>query len=203
MVKGNVEKIKNLALDLLNYAKEREPDFKLVNPNQLLEDLFQLMLERSRECNIRMVLDLKEGLPEILLDPEAIHCCLLNLISNAFDACTDVEHTGNRKEIILRTSRAEGGAIEYQIIDSGCGLDENAKEKVFKAFFSTKGTLGTGLGLMITQKVVHKHGGEILVESEKGKGAKFTIRLPARGFQKSAESPVEVPAPQHMKICTY
>lgn len=186
MVKGNVEKIKNLALDLLNFAKEREPDYKLVNPNRLLTDLYQLMLERSRECNIQMVLDLDEGLPEILLDPEAIHCCLLNLISNAFDACTDVEHTG-KKEVILRTSGAEDGWIEYRVIDSGCGLDKDVKEKVFKSFFSTKGTRGTGLGLMITRKAVHEHGGEILVDSEKGKGAAFTIRLPAKGSTKPIE----------------
>ncbi|MFZ2448038.1 MAG: response regulator [Syntrophobacteraceae bacterium] len=180
MVKGNVEKIKNLALDLLNYAKEREPDYKPVDPNQVARDIHHLMLQRSCECNIKFALELDENAPEILLDPEAIHCCLLNLTGNAFDACMDVEHTGGPKEVVIRTACTQGGGIEYQVIDSGCGLDGETKDKIFRSFFSTKGTRGTGLGLMITQKIVREHGGEIRVESEKGRGAKFTIRLPAR-----------------------
>lgn len=180
MIKGNVEKIKNLALDLLNYSKEREPEFQSINPNKPARDLYGLMVQRSRECRINLVLDLEERMPEALLDPEAIHCCLLNLVSNAFDACTDVEHTGNKKEVVIRTAIADHGRIEYQVVDSGIGLDEEIREKIFRSFFSTKGTRGTGLGLMITQKVVREHGGEISVESERGKGSKFTIRLPVR-----------------------
>jgi len=180
MVKGNVEKIKNLALDLLGYAKEREPNYDWVNPNKIVTDLHKLMLQRSRECQISLRLDIDESLPEILLDQDAIHCCLLNLISNAFDACVDVEHTGGRKEVVIRTARVEGGGIEYQVIDSGCGMDIDTRDKIFRSFFSTKGTRGTGLGLMITQKIVREHGGEISFESEKGKGAKFIIRLPAK-----------------------
>ncbi|MEM5788774.1 MAG: response regulator, partial [Syntrophobacteraceae bacterium] len=83
MVKGNVQKIKNLALDLLSFAKEREPEYQPVDPNSIAADVYNLMLERSRECGINMVLDTDEGLPEILLDPDAIHCCLMNLVCNA------------------------------------------------------------------------------------------------------------------------
>jgi len=188
MIKGNVEKIKNLALDLLNYAKEREPELQLVDPNQPVRDLYALMRQRSCECMIRFVLDLDEKIPEILIDPEAIHCCLLNLVSNAFDACTDVEHSGERKEVVIRTAMAGPGEIEYQVIDTGIGLDEEIRDRVFRSFFSTKGTRGTGLGLMIAQKVVHEHGGEISVESEKGKGSKFTVRLPARQAARSGKT---------------
>ena len=177
MVKGNVEKIKNLALDLLNYAKHREPDYKRVNPNQIAKDLYRLMLAQSCECGINLVLDLDETLPEILLDPEGIHCCLLNLVSNAFDACMDVEHGGGPKEVVIRTARGQEGGVEYGVIDSGCGMDEDVKDKLFRSFFSTKGTRGTGLGLMITQKIVREHGGDIKVESEKGGGTRFAIKL--------------------------
>jgi signal transduction histidine kinase len=188
MVKGNVEKIKNLALDLLSYAKEREPNFDWVNPNKIATDLHGLMLQRSRECQIELILDLDESLPEILQEPDAIHCCLLNLIGNAFDACMDVEQAGRRKEVVIRTARAEGGGIEYQVIDSGCGMDKDIRDKIFRSFFSTKGTRGTGLGLMITHKIVREHGGEISFESEKGEGAKFIIRLPAGNSRPSPEA---------------
>ena len=178
MVKGNVEKIKNLALDLLNYAKQREPDYKRIDPNQIARDLYRLMLAQSREWGINLILDLDETLPEILLDPEGIHCCLLNLVGNALDACMNVEHGCGLKEVVIRTEKAEEGGVEYEVIDSGCGMDEDVKDKIFRSFFSTKGTRGTGLGLMITQKMVREHGGDIRVESEKGKGTRFTIRLP-------------------------
>jgi len=56
-------------------------------------------------------------------------------------------------------------------------MDEDVKDKLFRSFFSTKGTRGTGLGLMITQKIVLEHGGDIKVESEKGSGTRFAIRL--------------------------
>ncbi|MCE5336096.1 MAG: response regulator [Desulfobacteraceae bacterium] len=179
MVKGNVEKIKNLALDLLNYSKEREPEYRRINPNRVASDLHLLMQERARECGINLTVRLDERIKEISLDPDAIHCCLLNLLGNAFDACLDVENSGNPKEVVLSTALIEGGGVEYRVIDSGCGLSEEIKEKIFKAFFSTKGTRGTGLGLMIVQKIVLEHGGEVSVFSEKGKGATFAVRLPA------------------------
>ena len=154
-------------------------------------------------------------MPEILLDPEGIHCCLLNLVGNAFDACMDVERLGGPKEVIIRTEEDEGGGVEYEVIDTGCGMDEDVKDKIFRSFFSTKGTRGTGLGLMITQKVVREHGGDIKVESEKGKGTGFAIRLPAhpgteqgitrypftqapasRADGRAVETPVEAPEPR-------
>jgi signal transduction histidine kinase len=177
MVKGNVEKIKHLSLDLLNYAKQREPDFKLVDPNQIARDLYRLMLAQAREWGINLVLDLDESLPQTLLDPEGIHCCLLNLVSNAFDACMDVEHVCGPKDVVIRTRRLEEGGVEYGVIDCGCGMDEDVKDKIFRSFFSTKGTRGTGLGLMITQKIVREHRGDIKVESEKGRGTRFVIKL--------------------------
>ncbi len=90
----------------------------------------------------------------------------------------DVEHACGAKEVVIRTAKAEEGGVEYVVIDSGCGMDEDIKEKIFRSFFSTKGTRGTGLGLKITQKMVREHGGDIKVTSEKGKGTRFTIRLP-------------------------
>jgi signal transduction histidine kinase len=180
MIKGNVDKIKNLAMDLLNYAKEREPDYKLVDPNELLRAVYELMLPRALECGIKLKLEPAKDLSEVLLDPEGIHTCLLNLLTNALDACTDVECVNEVKEIVLRSLRREGWAVEYQVEDNGCGMDEETKVKLFRTFFSTKGTRGTGLGLMITRKVVHEHEGTIELESEKGRGTRFIVRLPEK-----------------------
>lgn len=178
MLKGNVDKIKNLCLDLLNYAKEREPDYRLCDPNDPLRDVYRLMVSRAEECNVKLTMDLAEDLDRVLLDPEGIHCCLLNLVTNALDACMEIGCANKQGEVVLRSSKADGWGVEYQVIDNGCGLDQEKKDKIFRTFFSTKGTKGTGLGLMITKKIINEHGGVIVLESEVQKGTKFTIRLP-------------------------
>lgn len=178
MIRGNVDKIKNLSLDLLNYAKERTPDYEMCDPNEPLREVFQLMLPRAEECHVELKMELCEELPRVMLDPEGIHCCLLNLVTNALEACLGPECTKKEKKVILRSSKADGWGVEYQVTDNGGGMDEATRDKIFKGFYSTKGSKGTGLGLMITQKIINEHGGVITVESEKGKGSTFTIRLP-------------------------
>jgi signal transduction histidine kinase len=178
MLKGNVDKIKNLSMDLLSYAKERTPDYQRCNPNQPLRDVLQLMSGRAEECGILLRAELDENLDDILMDPEGIHCCLLNLVSNALDACLCGDSCGRAAEVVLRSGRKDFWGVEYQVADNGCGLDRETKEKIFRAFFSTKGSKGTGLGLMITKKIITEHGGEIGLESEEGEGTVFTVRLP-------------------------
>jgi signal transduction histidine kinase len=70
--------------------------------------------------------------------------------------------------------------VEYQVIDNGCGMDPETQKKIFQRFFSTKGSRGTGLGLMITKKIVDEHGGVIKCQSKTGKGTKFILRLPEK-----------------------
>jgi signal transduction histidine kinase len=178
MLKGNVGKITNLALDLLNYAKERKPEYRRCDPNQPLREVYHLMLSRAEDCGVSLRAETDESLGDILMDPEAIHCCLLNLVSNAVDACLCGGSCGQPGEVVLSSRRVNSWGVEYLVADNGCGLDDETREKVFRAFFSTKGTKGTGLGLMITKKIVSEHGGEIEVSSSKGEGTVFTVRLP-------------------------
>jgi signal transduction histidine kinase len=76
--------------------------------------------------------------------------------------------------------------IRFQVADNGIGMDNKTKEKLFASPFSTKGERGTGLGLLVTEKIVKESGGVINVTSELGKGTSFTIRLPYREAQKKA-----------------
>jgi len=180
MLKGNVDKIKNLALDLLNYAKEREPSYEVCDPNEPAREVHQLFSRKAADGEVELVLDLEEGLGTALLDPEGIHCCLSNLVTNALDACQDIESLNRPRRVVIRTTRAAGWAVEYRVTDNGCGMDNERKGRIFSNFFSTKGTRGTGLGLMITKKIVTEHGGVVEVESEKGVGTTFVIRLPEK-----------------------
>jgi len=178
MVKGNVDKIKNLSLDLLDYAKGTDIDYQLGDPNTPAQEVGDLMKARAEECGIDLRLELAQDLEPILFDPEAIHRCLMNLVTNAIDACQNGSVDQARKHIVLRTLKVPGWGVEYQVSDSGCGMDEDVLSKIFRSFFSTKGTRGTGIGLMLTQKIINAHNGVIQVESNKGVGSTFTMRLP-------------------------
>ncbi len=184
MVKGNVDKVKNLAMDLLSYSKTRDPDYDFCDPNIPAREVYHLMLLRAKEHDVDLKLDLTDKIPNAYLDPEGIYTCLLNLVTNAVDACAlNARRRKPRGEVLIRSQKTDGWAVEYQVVDNGCGLDEEQKEKVFHSFFSTKGSKGTGLGLMITEKIVREHGGVIHLRSAPGEGARFTIRLPEKEIQ--------------------
>jgi signal transduction histidine kinase len=180
MLKGNVGRLKSMALDLLNYAKDREPDYHLCDPNRPAREVIDLMFPRARENDVSLEIESDESLHQVWLDPEGIHRCLLNLVTNAIDACINVDCTQRQGKVVLRILKTENWAVEFQVVDNGCGMDEETKEKIFQRFFSTKGSRGTGLGLMITKKIIDEHQGAIEFDSEKGKGTRFIIRLPEK-----------------------
>jgi signal transduction histidine kinase len=116
----------------------------------------------------------------VKLDTEALHRCLMNLVGNALDACQAAgfgpEFPGGRVQIAVAPQ--PGGGVRYSVSDNGCGLDDEAKSRLFTAFFSTKGEGGSGLGLMTTKKIVEEHGGSIGVTSENSSGTTFNIIIP-------------------------
>jgi signal transduction histidine kinase len=178
MIKGNVGKITNLSMDLLNYAKTTEIKYQTCHPNQPAQEVFELMKLQAHGAGIDLACELNPDLVEFDFDPELIHRCLLNLVSNALDACRG-ELSGNKKKTVsIVTAPADGWGVEYQVIDSCCGMDPEIKAKIFQSFFTTKGAQGTGIGLMITKKIVDEHNGTIEFESRKGSGSKFVLRLP-------------------------
>ena len=118
------------------------------------------------------------------MDPDVVHRCLLNLVSNALDACLFDLELDKQWQVTVKTKLVDE-AVEFEVGDNGTGMSEEVKEKLFTAFFSTKGGKGTGLGLLVTQKLVHEHGGSIEVTSEMGKGSTFIMTLP---FRKDADS---------------
>jgi signal transduction histidine kinase len=180
MIKGNVQKIKGVAVDLLNYAKEREPEYQLCDPNGPAREVYDLMLSRATEMGVALKIAPAQSLPHAWFDREGIHRVLLNLVTNAIDACTDISCASKTCEVSLRTSKPQGWAVEYEVMDNGCGMDEETRKKIFQVFFSTKGSRGTGLGLMIAKKIVDEHGGVIDLSSEKGNGTVFRVRLPEK-----------------------
>lgn len=184
MVKSNVDRINRLASDLLNFSRDPSPSYRHCDPNGPVREVYDLMLPRAEASNIELALELDTDLPHEWIDPEGIHRVLLNLVNNAVYACLDIRCTRKEKRIVLRTRRDGEWAVEYQVEDTGCGMDRAALENAFRTFFTTKGYDGTGLGLMMSKRIVDAHGGEISLNSEEGVGTIFYVRVPRRSVLK-------------------
>ena len=171
----NFHKITTFVREFLNFAKGRVPVVAPTDPNALAREVAALYRDAASERGVVVETDLEEGIAEANLDAEGIHTCLANLVSNAIDACLASDRKGGR--VVLR-SRDRDGCLQLEVEDDGCGMDYEIKRKVFSSFFSTKGTEGTGLGLLVTKKVILEHGGSVDIESTPGVGSTFRISLP-------------------------
>jgi signal transduction histidine kinase len=179
MVESNVEKIKNLSLDLLHYGKYAKAKLSQCDPNRPVAEVLRLMEAKAQEEGVHLEADLSPDLDPVVMDPDGIQRCLMNLVGNAIDACRDNAAGGRAKRVAVRTIAAKGGGVECQVCDNGCGMDAGLQQRLFQSFFSTKGTEGTGIGLMMTKRIVDQHQGTIEVQSRPGEGTTMIIRLPA------------------------
>jgi len=177
MIKRNIEQTSELVMDLLSYSKEREPEYKNCRPNDIADDVCELVRGNAEDYEIEIVKDFSEKIGEVVLDPTTVHRALLNLVSNAIDACIFDDQVDKKHQVHVRT-RLEDRYISFEVEDNGSGMDEEVKKKLFSSFFSTKGAKGTGLGLLVTNKLVEENKGEMDVRSFVGEGTVFTIRLP-------------------------
>lgn len=178
MIQRNITRTSDLVLDLLSYSKEREPEPEACRPNDIVLDVCEVLQAVATENQVALVTDLDQDIGTVRLDPRTLHQSLTNLISNAIDACLFDENTDKNWQVEIKTRRLENGWLGITISDNGLGMAPEVQAKLFTSFFSTKGHRGTGLGLLVTRKVIEEHGGTIEVASEKGSGTSFTIRLP-------------------------
>ena len=119
-----------------------------------------------------------EGVGEFEADPKAIRSMLINILDNAIDACR-VDKNKEQHKVSLSVV-SENGNLVFDIEDDGIGMDQEAQNKSFTLFFSSKGSGGTGLGLFIANKIAHAHGGKIEIESKPSVGTTFRIIMPRR-----------------------
>ena len=175
MLTRNLDKVSTLVKDLLGFSKGRIPQVTLTDPNAVAREVLDLYADLARKAGVELRGELAPDLTRAPFDAEGMHACLANLVSNAIDACQVSEKPDCR--VTLRTF-ADSEALGFEVLDTGCGMDYEVKKKIFTTFFTTKGEGGTGLGLLLTRKIVQEHGGAILVDSEPGRGTRFAIRLP-------------------------
>jgi len=178
LVESNMGRISGLVLDLLEYSRERKPEYEKCFPNEIADDVCKLTQESAKEYSIEIIKDFDPSMGEAVMDPKGIHRCLLNLVSNAIDACIYDSNEEKKWVVEVRTIIEDDGMVKFEVSDNGCGMDEEVKKKLFTSVFTTKEGRGTGLGLLNTQKIVQEHGGTMTVNSQPGEGSTFIIRLP-------------------------
>lgn len=172
----NVERIKSMVMDILYYAKDREPNLEKVSPVELVKEVAGIVESRAAEFGVKVDLKLDDGAGEFEADRKAVRSLLVNLVENSLDACR-VDGSKPEHQVTIGLKDA-GEKVEFIITDNGIGMDRETRDKAFSLFFSSKGSEGTGLGLFIANKIVQRHGGEITLESELGAGSCFTVRIP-------------------------
>jgi signal transduction histidine kinase/CheY-like chemotaxis protein len=195
---AEAERASRIARNLLLFARESRLERAPVNVNEVVERTLALRGYELRRAEIRVDLDLDPRLPPALADATQLQQVLLNLIVNAEQA---IQQGRGQGKIGLRTRRAAPDRIALEVADDGPGIAPELVARVFDPFFTTKPPgLGTGLGLSIVYSIVREHGGDVLVESQRGAGATFTVLLPAaaptvtHASSRAQHRPAEPPA---------
>jgi PAS domain S-box-containing protein len=171
----NVRRIRSMVMDILYYAKDREPNWEEISTFEMVEDVCKIMKERAENQDIQFLYELDKNIGDFEADKQAIRSMLLNLLENAIDACR-IDTAKSSHKLIVRL-KGDPDRVIFEIEDNGIGMDRETREKSFSLFFSSKGAGGTGLGLFIANKIAQAHGGSIKVESEEDKGSHFFIEL--------------------------
>jgi two-component system NtrC family sensor kinase len=159
---------------LLDFARQTKPQKKLTNVNGLIDNIILLVRNQTSFRNIEITKNLGEGIPEILTDTDQIQQVFINIVLNAAEAMTK----GGSLTISSGLS-ADGEYLVITFSDTGPGLREEDRERIFDPFYTTK-EHGTGLGLSISYGIVEQHGGSISAENNVGRGSTFTVQLPLR-----------------------
>ena len=178
MVERNQQKISDLVLDMLTFSKERQPDFGWHDFNETVAEAVDLMRHRAGELAVVLEWSPSGQVSKLSFDADGMQRAVLNLVTNAIDASSGVQ--GGRVEVSTAWDAVQQVA-EVRVQDNGEGIPSDRLTTIFKPFESTKGNRGTGLGLPAARKIVREHGGDIVVESEAGKGSVFRLTLPVRG----------------------
>ncbi len=171
LVRRQCERLETLLNDFLRFARLRNLDLHAGSLNEQVERVLDLFHLQAQDSGVEVIRFLDADLPSILLEPQTLQAALVNLVKNALEA---MPHGG---QLEVRTRQTRFG-VALDLIDTGCGMDENTAMHMFDAFYSTKNG-GSGLGLPTARKIVEAHGGRIDVQSAAGHGTKFTVEFPA------------------------
>ena len=171
-----VQRCKRITHNLLRFSRRTKSAIETIDLNAFIGEVIDLMERDARTSGIKFMPDFQEDLPPLLSDPSQLQQVFLNMITNAIDA-----HAGMSYGTIRITTRADDQRQGVTVVfaDSGSGIAPEIIDKIFDPFFTTKEVgKGTGLGLSICYSIIKRLGGDISIESERGKGSLFTMFFP-------------------------
>jgi signal transduction histidine kinase len=180
MVQGEVDRAASIVRRLLDFARQREPSFTLVDLGRLISESVSFVDRQAAMANKRILMEPLPSPVQLKADAQMLQQLLLNLLTNALDA---IEGAGEVRIAVTTMARGQGSRgqeiVQISVADNGCGIPPENLPKVFDPFFTTKEVgKGTGLGLPICQSIVEQHVGTIEVKSEGiGRGTTVTVKL--------------------------
>jgi two-component system NtrC family sensor kinase len=175
-IEHHIGRAKKITHRLLSFGRRMEPVTERVDINQTLEDTIEYLVNEARYRNIEIQTQLAPDLPQVTSDSAQLQQVFLNIINNGIDAI------GKNGVIRIKTHfLVKNNRVAIEISDNGPGIPKHMLDKIFDPFFTTKEVgKGTGLGLSISYSIIEKLGGRMMVSSEAGQGATFTIYLPVQ-----------------------
>jgi signal transduction histidine kinase len=173
-IESAVSHCSRLVSGLLDFARQTEPVLQPVKVGSAIDQVISLVGHHAEMKHITLDKDDMPSLPPVLADLGQIQQVLVNLVVNAIQATSD------GGVVTISTSPGENGLVKIAVQDNGCGIAPENLDRLFTPFFTTKEeTKGVGLGLAVSYGIIERHGGRIEIQSELGKGSKFTVYLPA------------------------
>lgn len=172
------ERISRIVEVTLNFSRPAVPDIQGLNLNTLLPTTLDLVASVLKRKEIKVELDLEDTLPVVAADAKQMQQVFINLITNAADSIKTKGSITIKTYVEQPSRKSEGAYVVAAITDTGQGIVPEDLQKIFNPFFTRKAD-GTGLGLPITQRILHQHNGIIDIESTVGKGTTFYVKLPA------------------------
>jgi len=162
--------------ELLQFARPKDADPSPTDVKLVIEKTLTMVSNRMYKRQIETRINVADDLPLISVDPQQMEQVLVNLFLNAVDA---MQNGGQLSvEAKLNSPAGQEPTVAIGVTDSGSGIDEADRAKIFQPFFSAKKGKGIGLGLSICDRIIQNHGGKITVESTPGKGTTFAVHLP-------------------------
>ncbi|WP_066298807.1 ATP-binding protein [Bacillus sp. FJAT-29937] len=171
IMEQEIDRINSIVNDLLVLGKPRAVQFQRKNINDILTYVISITEQLASQKGISLKSELDENIPPVVCDENQLKQAFINLLKNGVDSMSD----GGLLKV--NSHYHAGNTLSISFIDQGCGIEPSQMDRLFAPFYTTK-LDGTGLGLMVTKKIVDDHHGQIKVESELKKGTKVDLILP-------------------------
>jgi signal transduction histidine kinase len=185
VIESSALSAKSIIESLLTFARPKKLKKSYQDINQLLRQTIDLLSYKLNASGVELIIDLDPDLPPTMVDGNQISQVFLNIINNAQQAT----ETSERKKLRIISWR-EGDNENFKFTDTGPGVTDEVRKRIFDPFFSTKRPgKGSGLGMSVSYQIITNHGGEIRVGNEEDWGASFTIRLPIEFGEVETQSP--------------